>query len=147
MLKSDDSARSSGPSLDADSREFWEGAARGELRVQQCASCRRHQYYPRVHCTSCGSTVLDWVTASGRGSVHSFTISHRDVSALPIHRPPYVVALVDLDEGVRMLTNLVDVDLDPRPDLIGRRVEVRFVDTGEGWVLPVFALDTTEDTQ
>ena len=97
------------PVPDAVSRPFWEGIAEGVLRVQRCGSCGRHVFYPRAVCPYCASSKLDWVDASGRGRIHSYTVVHR---APPEYRDevPYVVALVELDEGVRMMTRLVDVE-------------------------------------
>ena len=97
------------PVPDAVSIPFWEGIADGVLRVQRCGACGRHVFYPRAVCPYCDASELDWVDASGRGQVHSFTVVHR---APPDYRDevPYVVALVELDEGVRMMTRIVDVE-------------------------------------
>ena len=97
------------PVPDAVSLPFWEGIAKGVLRVQRCGACGRHVFYPRAVCPYCASSELDWVDASGRGRIHSYTVVHR---APPEYRDevPYVVALVELDEGVRMMTRLIDVE-------------------------------------
>jgi uncharacterized protein len=97
------------PVPDAVSLPFWEGIAEGVLRVQRCSACGRHVFYPRAVCPYCASSELDWVDASGRGRIHSYTVVHR---APPEYRDevPYVVALVELDEGVRMMARLVDVE-------------------------------------
>jgi len=97
------------PVPDAVSLPFWEGIAEGVLRVQRCGACGRHVFYPRAVCPFCAASELDWVDASGRGRIHSYTVVHR---APPEYREevPYVVALVELDEGVRMMTRLVDVE-------------------------------------
>jgi uncharacterized OB-fold protein len=97
------------PVPDAVTAPFWEGVAEGVLRIQRCASCGRHVFYPRVVCPHCGGTDLAWVEATGAGRVHSFTVVHR---APPDYRDevPYVVALVELEEGVRLMTRLVDVE-------------------------------------
>jgi uncharacterized protein len=97
------------PVPDAVTRPFWEGIAGGVLRVQRCRACGRHVFYPRAVCPHCTSGELGWVEAGGAGRVHSFTVVHR---APPEYRDdvPYVVALVDLEEGVRLMTRLVDVE-------------------------------------
>ncbi len=97
------------PVPDAVSLPFWEGIADGVLRVQRCGACGRHVFYPRAVCPFCAASELDWVDASGRGRIHSYTVVHR---APPEYREevPYVVALVELDEGVRMMTRIVDVE-------------------------------------
>ena len=105
------------PVVDAVTMPFWDGIADGVLRIQRCEACGRHVFYPRAVCPHCTSGRLAWVEASGRGRVHSFTVVHR---APHDYRDevPYVVALVDLDEGVRMMTRLVDVEpADVRVDL------------------------------
>ncbi len=108
------------PVPDAVTEPFWEGIAEGVLRVQRCRACGRHVFYPRAVCPHCGGG-LDWVEAGGGGTVHSYTIVHR---APPAYREdvPYVVALVDLDEGVRLMTRLVDVE--PAAVEVGMPVEV-----------------------
>ena len=97
------------PIPDAVSRPFWEGIADGLLRLQHCRQCDRHVFYPRAVCPHCSADDLCWVDARGSGRIHSFTVVHR---APPDYRDdvPYVVALVELDEGVRMMTRVVDVD-------------------------------------
>jgi uncharacterized OB-fold protein len=109
------------PVPDAVTQPFWEGVAEGVLRLQRCRACDRHVFYPRAVCPFCMASDLEWVEASGAGRVHSFTVVHR---APPDYRDevPYVVALVDLDEGVRMMTRLVDVE--PAAVGVGMPVEV-----------------------
>jgi uncharacterized OB-fold protein len=97
------------PVPDAVTQPFWEGVAEGVLRLQRCGTCGRHVFYPRAVCPFCMSAELAWVEASGVGRVHSFTVVHR-APAEYRDEVPYVVALVDLDEGVRMMTRLVDVE-------------------------------------
>ena len=124
------------PVLDADSEEFWNAAQRSELVIQRCRNCQRAQYYPRVVCRHCSSDQLDWIRSSGRGTVYSVTTSRRAAGPSMAEHVPYVVALVDLEENVRMLTNIVGADaLDTH---IGDAVRVGFEDIGEGFMLPVF---------
>jgi uncharacterized OB-fold protein len=109
------------PVPDAVTRPFWDGVAEGVLRIQRCRGCDRHVFYPRAVCPFCMDADLEWMEASGAGVVHSFTVVHR---APPDYRDevPYVVALVDLAEGVRMMTRLVDVA--PDRVTVGMPVEV-----------------------
>jgi uncharacterized protein len=108
------------PVPDAVTQPFWDGVAEGVLRIQRCLECDRYVFYPRAVCPQCMTSDMEWVEASGAGRVHSFTIVHR---APPDYRDevPYVVALVDLDEGVRMMTRLVDVQ--PASVVVGMAVE------------------------
>jgi uncharacterized OB-fold protein len=107
------------PQPDAVTQPFWDGIAAGKLRLQRCRGCGRHVFYPRPFCPHCTSADLEWVDASGRGTVHSYTIVHR---APPGFESPYAVALVDLAEGVRMLTGLLDVP--PEGVTVGLEVEL-----------------------
>jgi uncharacterized OB-fold protein len=108
--------------------QWWAAAREGRLVVQRCAACGSYQHHPRPFCLACRRTDgLALVDASGRGTLHSFTTVHR--SPRDDLEAPYTVALVDLDEGVRLVTWLVDCD-EPRCDL---PVEVAFHDG-----LPVF---------
>jgi uncharacterized OB-fold protein len=95
------------PELDGVSRPFWEAAGQGRLLYQRCPACGHAQFYPRAACTACGATP-EWAEASGRGSVHTFTVI-RQIGARPFReRMPYVVAIIELEEGVRMLGNVTD---------------------------------------
>ena len=97
------------PVPDAQTAPFWNAVTAGRLDVQRCQSCGRHVFYPRSLCPHCGGVDLEWVTVSGRGMVYSFTVVHRAPAEFE-PEAPYVVALVELEEGVRMLTRLIDVD-------------------------------------
>ena len=109
------------PVPDAVTQPFWDGVAEGVLRIQRCQACGRHVFYPRAVCPHCAAVDLCWVEASGSGRIHSYTVVHR-APAEYRDEIPYVVALIELDEGVRMMTRLVDVEpADVRVDL---RVEV-----------------------
>jgi hypothetical protein len=119
------------PSPDADDREFWEGAARGELRIQHCNDCGLYQHYARILCSHCGSWNIEWVTASGGGTIHSFTVIRQNgVPPFP-DRVPFVVAVVELDEpGARVLGAMPT--LTPDAAAIGMRVQATFRPAGNG---------------
>ncbi len=118
------------------SAPFWEAARRHELRIQRCRSCREHVFYPRYNCPHCGSRELDWVTASGRGTVYTFTVARRPTHPAFADRVPYVIAIVELDEGPRLTTNIVGCD--PGAVRIGMRVRATFEDVGEEISLVMF---------
>jgi uncharacterized OB-fold protein len=106
-------------------REFWEGAGRGELRIQRCAACGRHQHYARMLCSHCGADRLVWVTASGGGTVYSYTVIRQNGVPPFNERVPFVVATVDLDEdGARLIAALPGVA--PEDAHIGMRVRATF---------------------
>jgi len=122
------------PAMNDDTRFFWEGAARGELLVQRCSSCGTLRHPPRPMCAACRSLEWDTVRSDGRGEVYSFVIYHHP--PLPGFELPYVVALVSLPEGVRILSNVVDVS--PGEVKIGMPVDVSFLDLDDDTTLPVF---------
>jgi uncharacterized OB-fold protein len=107
---------------------FWEAAAEDRLVLPRCRSCSTFIWYPRAFCPQCRSTSgVEWVPASGRGTVYSFTVSHRGMGPWSEHAP-YVVAYVELEEGPRVLTNIVGADLDSLR--IGDAVEAVFQPAG-----------------
>jgi hypothetical protein len=118
-----------------ESEPFFEAAKDGKLLVQRCSSCGEHQFYPRKLCIHCGSSAVDWTEASGAGTVHTYTVIHQQ--GMPGWRDevPYVAAIIDLEEGVRMTSVVVDVE--PSDVSVGMPVEVTFVDEGS-FVLPRF---------
>lgn len=79
--------------------------------LQYCTECQRYQFYPRLYCMQCGSNALRWVEASGHGVIYSYTIIHQNKSPEFVNDTPYNVAIVQLQEGPRLLSNVVDVDL------------------------------------
>jgi uncharacterized OB-fold protein len=119
-------------------KPFWDATARGELALPKCTVCGTLIWYPRPFCPSCASTSVEWVPASGRGTIYSYTVNRRGVADLPAYRNAgvYVLAYVELDEGPRMMTNIVDCD--PDSVRICQKVELVFHDTGEGNSLPRF---------
>lgn len=113
------------PQVTPEAAEFFAGARRGELRIQRCTSCGRHQHYPRVLCAHCGADGIEWVTASGRGTLHSFTVIRQSGVAPFKEWTPFVVALVDLEEGgARMLATMPS--LAPEDVHIGMPVVAEF---------------------
>src|SRR5712691_7222514 len=97
------------PIVTDENRPFWEGCRQGKLLLQYCEQCQRHQFYPRLYCMHCGSTELHWVEASGRGVIYSYTIIHRNKSPEFMQDTPYNVAIVQLEEGPRMMSNIVEI--------------------------------------
>jgi len=126
------------PVLDSDSEEFWKATTEGRFVLQRCQDCDRFQYYPRARCAHCLGPV-EWVEASGRGTVYSFTVIHQNFSRAFRHLIPYVVALVDLEEGPRLMTNVVGCE--PGEVSIGASVHVRFEPVSDEAALPMFELD------
>lgn len=118
------------PPITPDTRPFWDGCAAGELRVQHCSGCAAVQFPPRARCIACGADALDWQAIPGRGVIYSFTIVHRAPSASFRADVPYVVALVDLAPGARLMVNVVDCA--PEAVAIGMAVQIGFQRRGSG---------------
>lgn len=127
------------PTPTAETAPFWAAAREGVLLLQHCAACGRWVFYPRALCPHCWADALEWKAASGRGRIRSFTVVHKPGHPSWRVAAPYVVAVVELDEGPRMLSALVGVD--PADVRVFLPVSVRFVSVGE-WSLPFF---TAED--
>ena len=113
---------------------FWEAAARRELVLQRCGACGAWRHYPQPMCSACHSFDWSWERASGRGEVYSFVVAHRAFHPFWADKVPYVSATIELEEGVRMVDDMLE--LPPGQARIGLPVEVWFHDTGEGIVLP-----------
>ncbi|MFF4776627.1 Zn-ribbon domain-containing OB-fold protein [Microtetraspora fusca] len=116
------------------SRAFWDGARNGVLVLQRCADCGRWQHYPRPLCLGCESTSLESVPASGSGTIYSCTTVR--ISARPDLEPPYIAAIVELDEGPRMLTNVAGDTA-----RIGDRVRIGWRHRTDAPPLPIFTVD------
>jgi len=125
------------PAVNRDSAYFWEGTRRGELLIQRCAGCGVLRHPPSPMCGRCQSTSWDTVTASGAGSIHSFVVHHHP--PLPGFAMPHVPVLVELAEGVRMVSYLSG-DVDPRRVAIGLPVRVAFRRVDDELTLPLFEL-------
>lgn len=129
------------PVANADSREYWEGARAGKLKLRRCRDCGKLHFMPRFLCPFCWSENLEWIDSAGRGTVHSFTIIRRAPLAEFVARVPYVVALIDLEEGPRMMANILGNDaLETR---IGDPVRVTFEERRGDMTLPQFKLSRT----
>jgi len=126
------------PSLDdPDSAPFWEATKQHQLRYPVCNACRQVIFFPRRHCPHCLSLDLRWDTSKGAGSVYTFSTVALSRHPFFGNKTPYVVALIDLDEGFRMMSNVVGL-ADPERELkVGQRVRVEWEDH-EALSLPVF---------
>jgi hypothetical protein len=127
------------PTPTPETAPYWEAATAGRLSIQRCRTCGRHYFYPRSFCPLCQSADVEWADASGRGRLISYVINYRPMP--PADRDvPQVIALVELEEGVRMLTNIVGSPADPGALPLDAPVSVAFEPRGDLKV-PVFRLD------
>jgi len=124
------------PRIDEESRGYWEAARRHELLLQRCRACGAFCHHPRAVCPECLSSDIDWVVSPGRGEIYTFTVTYQNQSPGFAGRVPYVLAYVLLEEGIQILTNIVDVS--PEEVRIGQAVEVCFEDLSEEISIPTF---------
>jgi len=124
------------PQPTPDTSHYFEGTAIGELRIQRCGSCGTAFFYPRSGCPHCGSTDVAWERASGRARLHTYVISHRAAPGFE-DQVPYAIAVVELEEGPRMMTNVVGVANTPESLVLDMDLEVAFEPRGSVNV-PVF---------
>ena len=117
------------PFINEETEHFWNATGEGKLLVKKCADCNEYHYYPRTICPFCMSSNTEWKESPGTGTVYTYSIMRR----VPV---PYCIAYVTLDEGITMMTNIIDVDLETIK--IGMKVKVSFVDTGADCALPFF---------
>jgi hypothetical protein len=117
------------PVASPETQAYWDAATQGKLLVRRCTACGEAHHYPRTICPFCFSDKTEWITASGKGTVYSYSVMRR----APV---PYVMAYVTLAEGPSMMTNIVDCDVDAVR--IGQNVTVVFKPTDGGPPLPMF---------
>ena len=116
--------------------QFWDAAKHHKLLIQSCPDCGAQQSFPQSYCRNCLSEKITWSEASGRGKVYSYTVIHRPPSMKFQADVPYTVAIVELDEGVRMMSNIIGID--PEDVRVGMAVEVVFDDITPTISLPKF---------
>ncbi|MBV1877264.1 MAG: Zn-ribbon domain-containing OB-fold protein [Pseudomonadales bacterium] len=118
-----------------DSQEFWAGTKEKEFRYQQCDNCETVIFYSRRHCTGCTSGNLVWKKAAGTGTVYTFSIVRQSYHPFFRNMAPYTVAFIDMDEGPRILSNVVGIDADEVK--IGQRVQLEW-EEHEALNIPLF---------
>ena len=123
------------PTPTPDTPHYWDGAKQGELRIPACNSCSENYFPPRPFCPKCGSRDVKVVKASGKGRLYSYIINHLPS---PGYTPPFTVAIVELEEGVRLMTNLLDVEPDPDKLELDMPLEVTFEKLTDEISLPQF---------
>jgi hypothetical protein len=125
------------PKPTPETRPYWDATRQHRLLIQRCNDCSVHYFYPRPMCPGCLSRNVEWVQASGRGTLHTFVINHRPPRNFPV-APPYVIGIVELEEGARMLAQVVGVTPDPAALRCDAPVEVVFEDVTAEITLPKF---------
>jgi hypothetical protein len=123
------------PQPTPETQHFWDGCKAGELLLQTCGECAKTYFPPRPFCAACGSRNVAVTKASGKGFLYSYVIHHRPV---PGFTPPYAIAVVELDEGPRMMTNIVECEQTPEALQLDMKLEVVFEPQTDTITLPLF---------
>jgi uncharacterized OB-fold protein len=123
------------PQPTPETQHFWDGTRAGELRLQRCNACGKVYFPPRPFCPTCGGRDVAVFAASGKGRLYSYVIHHRPV---PGFTPPYAIAVVELDEGPRMMTNITGCPQTPEALELDMPVEVAFEKLDDEITLPLF---------
>ena len=124
------------PTPSPETQRFWDGCKKHELWIPYCRPCQLSYWFPRDFCPHCGSRDVEWRKASGRGRLYTFAIHYRAFHPGWSDEVPYVTALIDLDEGVRLFSNLIGIEPDPRVVDCEMPVEVVFEDVTPEVTLP-----------
>ncbi len=124
------------PTPDGDTEEFWRAAAYGRLLIKRCSDCHKAHYYPRPFCPYCWSDSVAWEEAGGNATLYTYSIVHRNDLPPFGQKVPYVAAVVDLEEGPRVMTNVVDCDFDDV--FVGMELRVTFQRISDEISIPVF---------
>jgi uncharacterized OB-fold protein len=124
------------PVVNTWAQPFWDAARQERLIIQKCKACGEHIFYPRIACPHCSADDLEWVEVSGKGTVYSFTVVVANAPSAFQQDMPYVVAVIRLQEGVQMLSNIVGCD--PHDVVCDMPVEVTFEKLNDEFTLPKF---------
>jgi hypothetical protein len=121
-----------------EAKPYWEGLRQGKLMLPRCQACGRAFFYPRVICPFCASDRIEWIQATGRGRLYAFEIAYQTFNKAFKVRTPCVLAMVELEEGPRLMSNLIGVEPDPRHVRCDMPVEVTFEKLTDEITLPLF---------
>lgn len=124
------------PTVNSCAKPFWKAAREGKLIIQKCDDCGARIFYPRFFCTECSSDKLGWIQSSGNGTVYSYTVVESNCPSAFMGDIPYVVAVVRLDEGVQMLSNIIGCN--PSDVKCDMKVAVVFEKLNDQFTLPKF---------
>ena len=126
------------PPMTPEAMPYWEGLREEKLMLPKCDDCGKAFFYPRIACPHCHSRNVGWIQASGKGKLYSFEIAHRSLNPAFKIEAPYVLAMIELEEGPRMMSNLIDIEPDPAVIKCDMPVEVVFEKQTDEVTLPLF---------
>ena len=121
-----------------ESDHYWEQAVSGKLVIQKCSDCDEAQFYPRIMCTVCGSRSLEWMESTGRATLFTFAIVHAAPHPVFSEDLPYITAIVELEEGVKMPSQIIGIEPEPERLRIGMALQVAFEQVTDEISLPKF---------
>lgn len=124
------------PKATTETKPYWDGLKEKKLMLPRCAACGKAHFYPRVFCPHCGGRKLEWFQASGKGKLHTFVINHRPPPTMGTD--PYVIAVIELDEGPRLMSNLIGIAPDPEKIRCDMPVEIEYDAVTPEVTLPKF---------
>jgi uncharacterized protein len=121
-----------------EAKPYWDGLKERKLLLPRCADCGHTFFYPRVLCPRCHCRAIQWIQASGRGRLYAFGIAHQSFNRAFKVPPPYVLAMIELEEGPRMVSNLINIEADPSVVKCDMPLEVVFHRMTEEVTIPLF---------
>ncbi len=124
------------PVVNTWAQPFWDAAREERLIIQKCSKCGKHVFYPRIACPHCSANSLEWVEASGKGTVYSYTVVEANAPSAFQGDMPFVIAVIRLEEGVQMLSNVIGCD--PYEVVCDMPVVVAFETLNDAFTLPKF---------
>ncbi len=121
-----------------ETQPYWDGLKEGKLMLPKCEDCNQPFFYPRILCPQCQSRRITWMQASGKGKLYSFEIVHQQLDRRFKVPPPYILAMIELDEGPRLMSNLINIEADPQVLQCDMPVEVVFETLTDEITIPLF---------
>jgi uncharacterized OB-fold protein len=124
--------------LTPEAKPYWDGLKEHKLMLPKCQDCGQAFFYPRILCPHCHSRNISWIQASGKGTLHSFEIVYQQLNRRFQVPTPYVLALIELAEGPRMMSNLINIEPDPKHIKCDMPVEVVYEQLTDAITVPLF---------
>lgn len=121
-----------------EAKPYWDGLKEHTLMLPKCEDCGKPFFYPRALCPNCHSRRITWIQASGRGKLYSFEISHQSFNRAFKIKPPFILAMIELEEGPRMMSNLINIEPDPKVVKCDMPVEIVFEKLTDDITIPLF---------
>ncbi|MFT6582647.1 MAG: putative OB-fold protein [Alphaproteobacteria bacterium] len=121
-----------------EAKPYWDGLKDEKLMLPKCEDCGKAFFYPRIACPHCHSRNVGWTQASGKGKLYSFEIAYRSLNPAFKIEPPYVLAMIELEEGPRIMSNLINIEATPEAVKIDMPVEVVFEKQNDDVTIPLF---------